>query len=438
MAGITPDEARIVAAEAFVFGYPLVLMDVTRAVTLNTDGMFGKEHVNQLAHARAFPDASFTAVVSPNADTLYSTAVLDLSDEPVVLGVPASGGRYYLLPILSGWTDVFASPGTRTTGDGEGAFAIVGPTWEGQLPSDVQELRSPTAMAWLIGRTQTNGKDDYESVHRFQDQLSLVPLSAWGSDYSPPEVPIDPDVDVETPPPAQVERMDAATFFERLAALMVDNPPAAADTPAMERFASIGLRPGSFEPSLELSDALDQGVKAALAGLRAQVRQPGEAVNGWSMTRGLGSYGTDYGLRAFVALIGLGANLTEDAVYPHTSIDGDGDPLNGARRYRIHFEAGQTPPARAFWSLTMYDEHQYFVDNPLDRYAIGDRDSLAFDADGSLDLWIQRESPGAGRESNWLPAPAGPFNLILRIYWPGEEVVDGDWAPPPIEKLIEG
>ena len=262
---------------------------------------------------------------------------------------------------------------------------------------------------WVIGRTQTNGKADYENVHRFQDSLSLRPLSALAGDHSPAETAVDSDVDVATPPPAQVAAMDAATFFGRLASLMVDNPPAAADSPALERFAAIGLAPGSFEPSPDLAAALDEGVTAARAGIEAATRQMGAPVNGWSMaTHGVGAYGTDYGTRAAVAMFGLGANLPEDAVYPHTGIDGEGRSLDGANRYVLRFEPGAMPPANAFWSLTMYDEHQYFVDNPIDRYAIGDRDPLDFGDDNSLELWLQHESPGSEREANWLPASARP------------------------------
>jgi hypothetical protein len=432
---LTAEEARALAAEAFVFGYPLVVMDVTFAVSVNSTGLMGAAP-NELLHVRAFPDPSFTDVVSPNADTLYSAASLDLSAEPVVLTVPESEGRYYLMPLLSGWTDVFASPGTRTTGAGAGSFAVAGPRWQGELPEGVEEIRSPTAMAWLIGRTQTNGKADYDSVHAFQDRLSLVPLSQWGRGPAPArERRIDPAVDTSTPPPAQVAAMDAAAFFGRLAALMVDNPPAEADAPALERFARIGLSPGSFEPDPGLGGALDEGVKAGLAGLEAAVANPPGTTSGWTIHSGLGSYGTDYGKRAVVALFGLGANLDADAIYPHTAVDGDGAPLDGATRYRLRFAPGQTPPAQAFWSLTMYDERHYFVPNPIERYAIGDRDQLAYNDDGSLDLWFQHESPGAERDSNWLPAPPGPFNLILRIYWPKQEVMAAGWAPPPVEKV---
>jgi acetyl esterase/lipase len=350
-----------------------------------------------------------------------------------VLGVPPSDGRYYLLPMMSGWTDVFASPGTRTTGDGAHAFAIVGPRWSGELPAGLEEIRSPTAMVWVIGRTQTNGKGDYEAVHRFQDALSLVPVSAWGCEDSRAPEPVDPGID-RTPPPDQVAAMSGAAFFARLADLMVDNPPSAADAPALERFAALGLWPGAFDPPPAVADALDEAVTAGLAQAATAPDSDGPR-HGWQVQRGLGAYGTDYAKRAYVALIGLGANLSEDAIYPHATTDATGEPLSGASRYVIRFAPGQSPPARAFWSLTMYNEDQYFVENPLRRYAIGDRDPLVFGPDGSLEFHLQHEPPGEENAANWLPAPAGPFNVILRIYRPKPEVLDGTWRPPGIERV---
>jgi hypothetical protein len=430
-------DTRAIAVEAFLFGYPLVLMDLTRAVMTNVaQPQASSAPENQIGQMRAFPDASFTDVVSPNADTLYSVAWLDVSAEPVVLRQPDGGDRYFLLPMLDGWTNVFASPGTRTTGSGAAVFAIVGPRWSGELPDDVQEIRSPTGMVWMIGRTQTNGKADYDNVHHFQDGITLTPLSAWGSDYSPPaDAQVDPDVEMTTPPPDVLEAMDARAFFGRLAALMVDNPPADDDAPALERFAAIGLAPGSFKPAHDLVPELDEGLRAGMAKLKELAQEAVPPINGWAVFRGLGSYGTEYGKRALVALLGLGANLDADAMYPHATMDADGQPLTGSNRYVLHFEPDQMPPAGAFWSLTMYNEHQFFVDNPLDRYAIGDRDPLAFNDDGSLDIWFQHDRPDPDRESNWLPAPAGSFNVFLRVYWPKPEMLDGTWVPPAITKL---
>jgi hypothetical protein len=393
------------AAEAFVYGYPLVLMDAT---------LRGAK-ANVLQHLRAFPDASFRDVVSPNADTLYSIASLDLSAGPAVLRLPPSGGRYHVMQLLSAWTDVFASPGSRTTGDDGGAFAIVGPGFDGPLPDGTTPLRSPTSLAWLIGRTQTNGAGDYANVHRFQD----------GIDLAAPAISTPPTPAAE-PPPAQVAAMDGATFLTRLEALLVANPPAPADAPLLERIELDRLRSAS-------AAALDEGVWAGLERVRAAAAGSAVPVNGWITSRGTGAYGADYLRRAAVAMFGLGANLEDDALYPHTSTDGAGAPLDGAHRYRLRFTRGQTPPAQAFWSLTMYDEHHYFVDNPIDRYAIGDRDRLVYGEDGSLELRLEHDRPDDG-DANWLPAPAGPFNLMLRIYWPEQAAIDGTWTVPPVER----
>jgi hypothetical protein len=393
--------------------------------------------VNQLAHLRAFPDATFTDVVSPNADTLYSSAVFDLRAEPIVLSVPDSHDRYYLMPMLDAWTNIFASPGMRTTGTGPHDFAIVGPNWEGTLPAGLERIDSPTNVAWMIGRTQTNGKADYAAVHEFQDGLKLTPLSAWGSDYTPPEVPVTGTVD-PTPPVDQVAAMEAETFFDRLAELMVDNPPASADAEAIARFAAIGLVPGKpfslGDVNPEQRDAIAQAPEQVREGL-AQVLstpQPETLLNGWTYLTNLGRYGTDYGLRALVAFVGLGANTGEDAIYPNIRVDAGGEPLAGEHTYRMHFEPGQWPPVNAFWSLTMYNERQFFVDNAIDRYAIGDRDTLQPNPDGSLDLLLQHEVPPS--ESNWLPAPEGAFNLMLRMYWPKPEALDNTWKPPAVER----
>jgi hypothetical protein len=371
--------------------------------------------------------------------------MLGLKTEPVILSVPAlESGRYYLMQLMDAWTNVFAAPGTRTTGNGKGDFAIVGPRWAGTLPTGVRELRSPTNHVWMVGRTQTNGKRDYAAVHAIQDQYRLTPLNAWGGLYTPPtEAPVAPGVDVKTPPVEQAAAMDASAFFGRLNVLMADNPPAAADAPALAQFAAIGIAPGKpFDlTSMDASttQALQEGYAAGQARLVAEVKgQHGRIVNGWQVHPGtMGAYGTDYVLRAVVSLFGLGANLSADAVYPHASVDADGQPLTGANRYVVRFAKGQLPPVNAFWSLSMYNARQAFIQNPIDRYAIGDRDALQVDADGSTPIYIQHESPGEEKESNWLPAPPDSFNVVMRLYWPKQEILDGTWKMPPVERRSE-
>jgi hypothetical protein len=434
-------EAFQIGIDAYIYGYPLVLMDVTRQVATAAPKVTDrKAPINQFRHNRAFPDHTFTTVVSPNADTLYSIAWLDLAKEPMVLSVPDTGKRYYLMQLLDAWTNVFAVPGTRTTGNGKGDVAIVGPGWKGKLPAGVQEIKAPTSMVWLIGRTQTNGKEDYEAVYALQRQYKLTPLGAFGTNYVPPEnVPVDPNVDLKTPPVEQVAKMDAATFFGRLARVMRDNPPAAADAELVKKLATIGIVPGkdfdikAQEPTLV--QALERAVREGRDKLVAATKQPkGKVINGWTFMLDLGRYGADYLNRATVAALTLGANLAEDAIYPRTTVDAAGQPLTGANRYVLHFPKGQTPPVNAFWSVTMYNSKQFFVENPLARYALGDRDKLKTNADGSLDIYIQHNSPGPEREANWLPAPKDEFNLILRLYWPKKEALDGEWKPPAVKR----
>jgi hypothetical protein len=442
-AQLSEDQAAQVAEDAYVFGYPLVLMDVTEIVSTAVPKPEGsKAPLDQFANLRAFPDATYTDIVSPNADTLYSLAWLDLEKEPIVLSVPELGKRFYLMQMVDAWTNVFASPGTRSTGGGKGNFAIVGPSWTGALPKEVKELRSPTNMVWIIGRTQTNGKSDYPAVRAIQDQYKLTPLSAWGKNYTPPSnVPVVKGVDSKTPSADQVAKMDAATFFSRLNTLMQGNPPAAADADAMKRFAAIGVAPGKPFDAMKLDPAVakgaERGARAARGKIDAEAKKlMGKGVKGWSvMTDKVGRWGTDYLFRSAIARIGLGTNLPEDAVYPITRVDAAGNALTGANRYVIRFAKGQLPPVGAFWSVTMYNSKQAFVDNPINRYVIGDRDKLKLGADGSLTLYVQRESPGKDKESNWLPASMDEFNLVMRLYWPKKEILDGTWKPPAVERV---
>ena len=427
------------AAEAWIFGYPLVLMDVTRRA-MTAQG----QQPNTFEHLRSFPDPTFTDVVSPNADTLYSAAWLDVRAEPIVLSVPDLDGRYAMLPMLSGWTDVFAAPGSRTTGSAPGDFAIVGPNWSGELPAGVTRLDSPTSLAWLIGRTATSGTKDFLAVHRLQDQYQLTPLSRFE-----PDAPVGrtvrplPTGGAGSAPVDQVARMDGSTFFGALAELLGDNPPRAQDTAMVAKLAELGIQPRDENWVMSGPNA-DPAIQAAIAGGpsagQARLRGVGERldrdrIDGWSIPRGLGDYGADYDRRAYTALIGLGANLDADAIYPHATVDHQGRGLSGGHAYRMHFPAGQLPPVRGFWSLTLYDDKQGFVDNPIDRYAIGERDDTAFNEDGSLDIVIQHDDPGPGAQSNWLPAPTGSFNVFLRAYWPEESVLNGTWTPPPLVRL---
>lgn len=428
-------------AQAVIYGMPLVLMDITMKKTTNVvPGHLLAKPVNQFTHLRAFPTAAFKDVVRANVDTLYSSAFLDLAKEPLVLSVPGTHGRYYLLPMLDAWTNVFATPGSRTTGTQAGSFLITGPNWSGTVPPGLQQLRSPTNMVWILGRTQTNGPEDYAAVHGIQDGYTLVPLSAWGRPYTAPAGTADPTVDMETPPIEQLRHMTATQFFNTLARLLEANPPPASEASILEKLAKIGIKPGqSFDPAAldtEVAHGLEQSVPAAFAKLEEAQKRMGTPVNGWHIPpQNLGNFGTDYGTRALIAWMAFGANLPADAVYPTTYVDSANKLLSGANRYTLHFDKGMAPPVNAFWSVTMYDAQSFFVDNPIKRYAISSWMPLTRNSDGSIDLYIQHESPGKLKEANWLPAPEGNFNVTLRMYWPKDKspsINDGSWLPPAV------
>lgn len=436
---ISEHEAQSIARDAYIYAYPLVLMDVSRQQLVNyvepSPDHPGAGPANRFIHIREFPDPQFKTVIRPNADTLYSSAWLDLKNEPMVLSVPATD-RYFLLPMLSMWTDVFASPGTRTTGRDEArTFLIAGPGWMGNAPAHMELIHSPTRYVWIIGRTQANGQADFANVRRIQDSYRLTPLISFGeSNYSPPKGHVDPAIDMKTPPPNQVDKMDAATFFARFAELLKDNPPNQVDYPIVHQLERVGLVIGkSFNLNAappEIRTAFEHGDQEARNLLAASLKNSTTGSD-WKFMIG-GAYGVDYLHRAFVARAGLGANLPQDAIYPAIAQDSQGQPLDGNKSYILHFPKGQQPPVNAFWSLTAYDADGYFIPNSIARQAIGDRDKLALNPDGSLDIYVQAASPGKDKESNWLPVAKGPFNLLLRLYWPKEAILDKSWSPPVV------
>ena len=439
----TPQEAYEIGLEAYVYFYPAVSIDVTRRVATNIEAgkrpMFGP--MNAFSHARAFPTADFKAVVRPNFDTLYSSAWLDLTKEPMVVSAPDTGGRYYLLPMLDTWSDVFASPGKRTSGTKAASFAVVPPGWQGQLPAGVQKIQAPTPYVWVIGRTQTNGPKDYEAVSKVQDGYTVTPLSQWGKPPQPVKAVIDPSVDMKTPPLDQVNKMPAAAYFKYAAEIMKLNPPHLTDWSTLARLKRIGIEPGKsfdyekLDPSIQ--QALDKAATDGLKGMYAKLPTFARVVNGWQMnTDTMGVYGDYYLKRAAVALIGLGANQPEDAIYPLNFADAHGKPLVGEHKYVLHFSKEELPPVDAFWSVTMYDAAGFQVANSLNRFAIGGRDDLKYNADGSLDLYLQNENPGSDKESNWLPSPStGTLGVTMRLYAPKAQALDGRWNPPAIRRV---
>jgi len=441
-------EAMEIAIDAYVYGYPLVTMEYTRRVSTNVEKPEGtKAPQGQFAKLRTYPDASFKTVTAPNADTLYTVVWLDVSKEPWVVSIPDLKGRYALFPMLDGWTDVFEVPGKRTTGTAAQKYAITGPGWSGTLPAGIKEYKSPTGMVWLLGRIYCTGTpEDYKAVHALQDQMSAVPLSAYGKPYTPAAGTVDPAIDMKTAVREQVEKLDGAAYFKLLAELLKTNPPTPDDAPMVAKLAKLGVVPGQDFDSAKVDPAVAKGIAAApkpaqekIAGWFKGSIAGGDSTlqNGWVFTTKTGTYGTNYLQRALVTEIGLGANRPQDAIYPTSEADAEGKPYDGANKYVMHFDKGQLPPADGFWSLTMYNGDYFFVENPLNRYNVSSRSKFNPNSDGSIDVYIQNESPGKDKEANWLPAPKDKFILMLRLYWPREKppsLLDGTWKIPSVTK----
>jgi hypothetical protein len=439
---ISEQEAHAIAVDAYLYFYPLIIMDLTRKQSTNIElgKEVGKGPMNAFTNVRAYPPGDYKGVVRVNFDTLYSIAWLDMTAEPMVISALDTNGRYYLLPMLDMWTDVFASPGWRTTGTQAGNFLITPPGWSGAVPSGMTRISAPTPFVWIIGRTKTDGPPDYEVVHKIQEGYKVTPLSEWGKPAKLVEVEIDPTVDMKTPPKTQVDTMPADKFFAYASELLKVNPPHITDQPIIAQLKKIGIEPGkSFD-----TDKADPAVRHALAKAPEEAQQLmawkiptiARIANGWSMnTDTMGVYGNYYLKRAIVAQVGLGANLPEDAIYPLNLADESGRPLDGANKYTIHFDKGDTPPVSAFWSITLYDAEGFQIPNPLNRFAVSSWMPFKHNADGSLDLYFQNESPGAEKEANWLPAPKGAFNLTMRLYAPQMEALTGKWNPPPVTRV---
>jgi hypothetical protein len=438
---ITEEAAHAIGVDAYVYFYSLLSMDITRKQFTNIEPgkEIGKGPMNMFVNVPEYPPADFKGVVRSNFDTLYSIAWLDLTKEPLIISAPDTAGRFYLLPMLDMWTDVFASPGWRTTGTQAGNFLVTPPGWSGAVPEGFTRISAPTPYVWIIGRTKTDGPADYEAVHKIQAGYEVTPLSRWGKAPEPVTAKIDPSVDMKTPPKIQVDTMPVAKYFTYAAELLKLHPPHITDGPIIAQMKRIGIEPGkSFD-----FEKLDPVVKKALASVPEDAQQLmawkvatlARVVNGWSMnTDTMGVYGNYYLKRAVVSQVGLGANLPEDAIYPLNLLDDTGKPLDGANKYTLHFEKGATPPVNAFWSITLYDGEGFQVANVLNRFAVSSYMPFKTNADGSLDLYFQNESPGREREANWLPSPKGAFNLTMRLYGPKSESLTGKWNPPAVMK----
>ena len=451
---IVNDDTAQIISDAYIYAYPLISMKVTANVATNvvhtTDRGFAP--YNQFSHRNTIPDYTFTSVVSPNVDTFYSSAWIDLDEEPMVLSVPDATlykpdnepFRYYVIQMMDLWSNVFAAPGVRTTGTDAQSFLISGPNWSGDVPAGMTHYVSPTRLVWLLGRTMVEDADDIAIVRAFQNDLSLMPLSAWPGPFTPAEGVHDDSIDMATAPVAQVAALPVETYFQMLSDLMVENPPASYDTAIVEQLAQLGIIPGGEFKLSDYSEAEQDAIRTGYAEGQAVLANLANTVqritkNEWSyLLEDVGDFEDRYDLRAYVANVGLGANLPEDGVYPVTTYDLAGDPLNTSYKYTMTFPPGETPPARGFWSLTMYTGNHFLAENPIDRYAIASYMDYELNDDGSLTIFIQKDSTGIEKMSNWLPTPQvanSSFNLMLRIYWPEQKVLDNQWEVPGVVKV---
>ncbi|WP_432586428.1 DUF1254 domain-containing protein [Streptomyces sp. HD1123-B1] len=448
------------------YDYGLPLLDTERlfqtSTSVNSSDGSGNGPVNQFNHLPKLvvPKPDQQSVVAPNADTLYSLAWLDLSDEPQVIHVPAIKNRFYVMEMLTPWTENFynitSHDGPRDKGTHRltrgGDFAVVPPGYTGDLPAGVHRIESPYKRVWVLGRTLIRGASDTPAVNAIQKRYTVTPLSRYGRPRTPPKPsPPDTTLNIATVPGTKPGD-DPLTFYTALGRELRTFKPMPGDRRLLKRLKRIGVGPG-MDParSHRLSAATLRGMRDAVAQGRRHIDDvvkrmyaaSAPAHNGYLVTN-TGAYGTDYRRRAVVDQIGLGAPLSHISVYPFARTDKQSRPLSGAHRYVLHIPAGQMPPVKGFWSLTMYDKDGFFVPNPIDRYVLNDRSDLHRNSDGSIDLYIQHDEPTDKAErKNWLPAPEDGFSLMWRLYGPSPDALPGlldgtGWQPPAIERATPG
>lgn len=435
-----------VARRAAIYLFPVHEMYRTRWNATVNERNPARQKLNRFLHVPALAGPRSRAVTTPNVDTLYSTAWLDLSLEPVFLTVPDIGGRYYSFAFMSLFTDNVAYVCRRLDGNRPKPRMIVGPSWKGEADRDVVLVRAPTNGVWLLGRILVDGPPDLETVWTLQSRTLLESpdmrnerriLETQELMRQRSTAPPEPLADWLPVNPA-----DPFDLFEVGLRALGESPLGERDKAAMEEFAPLRLRPGRKFDVRGFSESEREAIRRGIARAREEMRaggSRGKVINGWSYPeRHLGNFGDDYLYRAQIALGALAALEPAEATYLMGDRDADGRPLDGNGRYVLRFEAGQRPPTGAFWSLTMYEVtpegRAFLVDNPLSRYAIGDRTrGLTYGADGSLDIHLQHDRPA--EEANWLPAPAGPMRLVLRAYEPSEALLDGTWRMPAVRRV---
>lgn len=414
--------------DAYVYAFPLVLTDATKTLSTNTDGTItGRAPVNQFNHAKNLANASFRTVVTPNVDTVYSQAWLDISAEPMIYVLPEAD-RFCNVQLLDAWTN------TAAVLDKAGAYAITLPNWEGDLPDGVKRVDVATATVWSIARIVLSGNADLPNVYALQEQMKLLPLSTYGleGEYTAPKGTYTEENDFV--PVNKVLSMTPEEFFNTANILMQANPPSDADKDLLKRLSAINVGAGmTFDTSLLGEDTADRWTQM-LQQLRTTLASDGanyaQQLGQWTYYgKPIGDFGTEYTYRAMVALVGLGANTVDVAIYPKTTVDETGNVLTGEKTYTLHFDTLSPTMEGGFWSVTAYGEDDFLIGNPIDRYCINDRSDFKLNADGTLDIILSKEAPE--NVSNWLPVSDGEFHLFMRIYVPDMDALDS-WQPPVI------
>jgi hypothetical protein len=438
---VTPEEARAIAKEAYIYGYPLVdSYRIQYAYFVDKDDKSYKAPWNQIKNTPSVYTPADTAIQTPNSDTPYSFAGLDLRAEPIVITVPEiEKDRYYSIQFIDAYTFNFAYAGSRATGNDAGSFLVAGPNWNGEKPAGIKVvIRSETDFIIAFFRTQLFNPADIDNVKKIQAQYKLQPLSAF---LGKPAASSAPAVDW-IKPLTQDEQKTSLEFFNIVNFVLRYSPTVPSEVDLMERFAKIGVGGGlTFDPaklSPEIKTAIEQGRADAYEAFAGQIKLMNEGKLTSGEVFGTREYLKNNYLYRWVATIGIYGNSKQEAMYPVYRIDADGKPLNGANRYTLRFEPGKFPPVKAFWSLTMYNLPQsLLVANPIDRYLINSPmlPQMTKDADGGLTLYIQNESPGKDKESNWLPAPTGAFAMYMRLYWPEQAAMDDSWQQPKLTTL---
>ena len=427
-----------VGADAYTYGYAPVYMKRNMS----------RFPSNYVLHVQYLATELTRTVVKPNADTLYSIMVVDVGSDPLIIHTPATGSRYFSLEMLDGHSNVFGYVGTRATGSNGGNYAIVGPNWNPTTTplnrSVDRVIRSATPAVWIVGRTLVDSQADIPSAIAVQNGVNAQYNSKVSAAEFLPTLALTKPGDSA---PTAVEMTPNSAYFKEFGVVMAAQPPVSADAPMIAKLAKYGIGPG-LDPNKTQGSAvmaeLVRGAKTAATAIKAAVDKAAAASvkkrNGWVLFDHVGDYGTDYLTRAVIAEVGVGANRPEESIYPGTSRTSTGSLMNcgSGRVYKIHFNPGQTPPVDGFWSISMYADDQFFIANPINRYAIGDRTpNLTYNSDGSLDIWISKSQPSAARNGarNWLPAPASTFVIVMRAYIPRAGVLNGTWVYPKVTKV---